>query len=100
MVAALVDDQQENLQELRYAKRRAVALVALIDAGFEVHHSEAGLYLWVTRGEDCWDTVNWFAQRGILVAPGAFYGPEAATYVRVALTASDEEIAALGARLR
>ena len=44
--------------------------------------------------------VNWFAQRGILVAPGAFYGPEAATYVRVALTASDEEIAALGARLR
>ncbi len=26
------------------------------------------------RRPDCWETVAWFAERGILVAPGAFYG--------------------------
>ena len=27
-------------------------------AGFRVDHSDAGLYLWATRGEDCWATVG------------------------------------------
>ncbi|MFZ0323419.1 MAG: succinyldiaminopimelate transaminase, partial [Actinomycetes bacterium] len=61
--------------------------------------SEAGLYLWATRGEACWDTVAWFADRGVLVAPGSFYGPAGASHVRVALTASDEDVAAAGERL-
>ena len=47
---------------------------ALEAAGFRIDHSEASLYLWATRDEDCWDTVAWLAERGILVAPGAFYG--------------------------
>jgi aspartate/methionine/tyrosine aminotransferase len=73
---------------------------ALEAAGFTVEHSEAGLYLWSTRGEDCWESVDWLAQRGILVAPGAFYGPAGRQHVRVALTASDEHVAAGVARLR
>jgi aspartate/methionine/tyrosine aminotransferase len=39
------------------------------------------------------------AERGILVAPGEFYGPAGAQYVRVALTATDERIDAAVARL-
>ncbi|MGV0554826.1 succinyldiaminopimelate transaminase, partial [Mycobacterium kansasii] len=54
---------------------------------------------WVTRGESCHDSVAWLAQRGILVAPGEFYGPRGAQHVRVALTASDERIAAAVRRL-
>ncbi len=69
------------------------------DAGFTVEHSEAGLYLWATRGEPCRDTVAWLAERGILVAPGEFYGPRGANYVRIALTATDERIDAAVARL-
>ena len=38
-------------------------------------------------------------ERGILVAPGEFYGPRGARHVRVALTATDERIAAAVARL-
>ena len=72
---------------------------AVVGAGFTVDHSEAGLYLWVTRGEDCWATVDWLADRGILAAPGVFYGPAGAAHVRVALTASDERIAAAATRL-
>ncbi len=60
---------------------------------------EAGLYLWATRGEPCWDTVRWFAERGILVTPGDFYGPAGAAHVRIALTASDERVAQAVARL-
>ena len=37
---------------------------ALVKAGFTIDHSEAGLYLWATRGEDCWATVDWLAERG------------------------------------
>ena len=93
----------------RGARRRAAGAVrapggtllraALTGAGFAIDHSEAGLYLWATRGEDCWPTVDWLAERGILVAPGAFYGPAGAQHVRVALTATDERIAAAAARL-
>ncbi len=72
---------------------------AMRAAGFTVDHSEAGLYLWATRGEPCRDTVAWLAQRGILVAPGEFYGPSGAQHVRVALTATDERIAAAVQRL-
>ena len=83
----------------RYARRRAVLMPALQSAGLTVDHSEAGLYLWATRGEPCRDTVAWLAQRGILVAPGEFYGPAGAQHVRVALTATDERIAAAVQRL-
>ena len=68
-------------------------------AGFTVDHSEAGLYLWATRGEPCRDTLSWLADRGILVAPGEFYGARGAKHVRIALTATDERIAAAVQRL-
>jgi succinyldiaminopimelate transaminase len=99
MVAALDDDTHEKEQKERYARRRVALLRAVRDAGFTVDHSDAGLYLWVTRGEPCRDTVSWLAQRGILVAPGEFYGPRGASYVRIALTATDERIDAAVHRL-
>jgi succinyldiaminopimelate transaminase len=99
MVAALDDDAHERQQRERYQRRRAVLLPALRAAGFAIDHSEAGLYLWVTRGEPCADSVGWLATRGILVAPGDFYGPGGARHVRVALTAADERIDAAAQRL-
>lgn len=99
MVAALDDDDHVAVQRERYAQRRAVLLSALRGAGFTVDHSEAGLYLWATRGEPCRDTLAWLARRGILAAPGEFYGPAGAQHVRLALTATDERIAAAAERL-
>jgi succinyldiaminopimelate transaminase len=99
MVAALSDDAHELEQRRRYARRRDVLLPAVRAAGLTVDHSEAGLYLWATRGEPCRDTVAWFAQRGVLVAPGEFYGPRGAQHVRIALTATDERINAAAQRL-
>jgi succinyldiaminopimelate transaminase len=99
MVAALDDDAHELDQKKRYARRRDVLLAAVRDAGFTVEHSEAGLYLWATRDEPGRATLSWLADRGILVAPGEFYGPRGANYVRMALTATDERIDAAAARL-
>jgi succinyldiaminopimelate transaminase len=100
MVAALDDDLHEREQRDRYARRREALLPALQTAGFSVAHSEGGLYLWATRGESGRDTVAWLAQRGVLVAPGEFYGPGGGQHVRVSLTATDERIAAAVQRLR
>ena len=99
MVAALDDDAHEKDQRERYARRRAVLLPALQGAGFTVDDSEAGLYLWATRGEPCRSTVGWLAERGILAAPGEFYGPRGGLHVRLALTATDERIDAAARRL-
>ncbi|OBA83748.1 succinyldiaminopimelate transaminase [Mycobacterium sp. 1164966.3] len=99
MVAALEDDDHQKVQLDRYERRRSALAPALRAGGFTVDHSEAGLYLWITRGEPCQDTVMWLAARGILVAPGEFYGPRGAQHVRVALTATDERIGAAVARL-
>ncbi|WP_167759580.1 succinyldiaminopimelate transaminase [Mycobacterium sp. PS03-16] len=99
MVAALDDDAHEREQRERYARRRNSLLPALRSAGFTVDHSEAGLYLWSTRGEPGRTTLDWLAERGILAAPGEFYGPQGGQYVRIALTASDERIAAAVQRL-
>lgn len=99
MVAALDDDEHQAVQRERYARRRAVLMAAFKAAGFSIEHSEAGLYLWATRGEPGRHTVGWLADRGILVAPGDFYGPLGADYVRVALTATDERVAAGAERL-
>ncbi|BFU42421.1 succinyldiaminopimelate transaminase [Krasilnikovia sp. MM14-A1004] len=99
MVAALTDESHVAEQRERYGARRARLRAALTGAGFEITHSEAGLYLWASRGEDCWKTVDWLAAKGILAAPGAFYGPAGGENVRVALTATDERIDAAVQRL-
>jgi succinyldiaminopimelate transaminase len=99
MVAALDDDAHEREQRARYERRRAALLPAVLAAGLTVDHSEAGLYLWATRGEPCRDTLAWLAQLGILVAAGEFYGPRGSQHVRIALTATDERIDAAVERL-
>jgi len=99
MIAALGDETHVANQRELYAARRDTLRTALGKAGFEIDHSEAGLYLWATRGEDCWQTVDGLAEKGILAAPGTFYGPAAGKHVRIALTATDERIAAAASRL-
>ena len=99
MSAALSDDDHVAAQKARFGRRRDALRAALAEAGFTVEHSEAGLYLWATRGESAWDTVSWLADLGILVAPGTFYGPAGDKHVRVALTATDERVTAAVVRL-
>ena len=100
MLAALADASHVESQRERYAARRSVLRPAIEDYGLRVDHSEAGLYLWASAGEDSWTTLGRLADLGILVAPGAFYGAAGKAHVRVALTAEDARIGWAAARLR
>lgn len=99
MAAALGDDAHVAEQRDRYAARRDRLTTALSATGFRIDHSEAGLYLWATRGTPAISALDWFADLGILVAPGTFYGPTGDQHVRIALTATDERVGAAVERL-
>lgn len=98
-VAALGDDTHVEVQRERYAARRATLRTALAAAGLRVDASAGGLYLWATEGRPAAETVHRLAALGILVAPGTFYGLPGARHVRIALTATDERVAAAAGRL-
>lgn len=97
---ALTDDEHVIAQREIYRRRRQQLLPALEAAGFEVRDSAAGLYLWCTDGvSDSWTQVERMAERGIIVGPGVFYGEQGDGFIRVAVTATDERVAAAVARL-
>ncbi|GIH69282.1 succinyldiaminopimelate transaminase [Sphaerimonospora thailandensis] len=100
MAVALDDDRHAQEQRERYARRRAVLRPALERAGWRIEHSTAGLYLWATNGTNCWDQVRALAEKGILVAPGDFYGDAGRSHIRVAITATDERVDAAVMRLQ
>jgi len=100
MDVALSDESHVLGQAAKYRARREVLQNAIESQGFRVDHTEAGLYLWATRGESDWDSVKWFAQFGVLVTPGHFYGEAGNQHVRIALTASDEQIATAADRIQ
>jgi aspartate/methionine/tyrosine aminotransferase len=119
MLAALADDTHVAQQKARYGMRRGWLLSALEGAGYRIEYSDAGLYLWTTKGGDDgsaepdmdsgtnlgshagadWSLVAQLADLGILVAPGSFYGSAGARHIRIALTATDERIDAAVRRL-
>jgi succinyldiaminopimelate transaminase len=98
MITALSDNKHVVEQASRYSNRREILSSALNTAGFTIKHSKAGLYIWCTKGENCFKTVDWFASLGILVTPGSFYGDD--NFVRVALTATDENIMKASERIK
>jgi succinyldiaminopimelate transaminase len=100
MVAALSDETHVAIQRDRYNARRAILAPALIAAGFKVDESAAGLYIWCTRSEDCWQSVEWLAKLGIVATPGSFYGELGASHIRIAMTATDAQISDAAARIK
>jgi succinyldiaminopimelate transaminase len=99
MVAALNDDAHVVEQRERYRGRRDRLRAAFEGAGFRVDESDAGLYLWVTRGDDAWAAIAALAEVGILGAPGTYYGDAGAQHVRIAITTTDERVDAAVTRL-
>ena len=100
MVAALADERHVAEQRARYNARRATLIPALTAAGFSIDHSEAGLYIWATRSENCWDSVAWLAEIGIIATPGIFYGELGSRHIRIAMTATDAQISDAARRIQ
>ena len=103
MVSVLADDEHVAAQRETYRARREALLAATAEAGLANDPaSAAGLYLWLSGPEDmsALDLVGAFAELGIVVAPGDFYGGAGAGRVRMSLTGTDERVAAACSRLR
>ena len=103
LVAALGDEAHMEVQKEVYRERREVLVEATAAAGLvNDPASVAGLYLWLKGPESmsAHDLVGAFAELGIVVAPGDFYGEAGAGRVRMSLTDTDERVAAAAARLR
>ena len=100
MTVALADDAHVAEQRARYNARKDAMRPALVSAGFTIEFSDSGLYLWCTRNEDAWASVAWLAERGILATPGSFYGEQGKNHIRIAMTATDAQIADAVQRLK
>jgi len=87
-----------------YRERLDIIAEGLSAAGIEAMRPRATLYAWV-RAPDGWASSEEFARAlleraGVAVAPGSFFGPAGARYVRVSATAPTERIREAMERLR
>jgi len=84
------DDHVADVREL-YARKRAVLLPALERAGLRLAGSDATFYLWVDVDGPSIEFAKELLDRGVVCAPGAFFGPAGEGYVRFALVPTLEQ---------
>lgn len=76
-----------------FAAKREVLLKMASDRGLKVHGSQAGLYLWleVPDGKTDLEYAELCRDKGIVVAPGSFFGSGQERFIRLALVPTLEE---------
>jgi succinyldiaminopimelate transaminase len=87
-VAAWADEDHVVETRERYRAKRDALLPALLAAGLEPSGGDASFFLWlrVPDGEDAEAfAMRLLNERGIVVAPGPFFGPGGEGHVRIAL---------------
>ncbi len=97
MAIAALEGPQDCIEEHNqvYQRRRDRLVAALSAMGLRLRPSRASLYLWA-RVPDRTTSME-FATRlldeaGVVVTPGASYGPSGEGYVRLSLTIADERL--------
>jgi len=92
-VVAWNDERHVAETRARYAAKRDVLMPVLAGKGWEVVASEATMYLWVAipSGETAAAVAARLLEHGVVVAPGAFFGPSGEGYVRFALVPTLDE---------
>jgi succinyldiaminopimelate transaminase len=87
-VVAWSDERHVQETRARYRAKRDVLLPAIEANGWEIVASEATMYVWVAAPEG---TAERLLERGVVVSPGAFFGPSGGGYVRFALVPTLDE---------
>ena len=85
-VAAWDDERHVEETRARYRAKRDVLIPAIEARGWEIVASEATMYLWVVGPDP-----DVLLDRGVIVSPGAMFGPSGEGYVRFALVPTLEE---------
>ena len=95
------DDHVEAVREV-YRAKRDVLLPALLDAGLRPAGGHASFFLWLSVPEGRGGSEPFalaLLDEGLVVAPGAYFGPAGEGFVRVALVPTVERCAEAAARL-
>ena len=84
-IAAWSDEAHVADVRALYKRKRDVLLPALERAGLRLAGSDATFYLWLDVGGASEEYARGLLERGIVCAPGSFFGPAGEGYVRFAL---------------
>lgn len=96
-IAAITGDQScvETTREA-YRKRRDILCDGLTAIGWKVDRSPATMFVWASLPDGYTDSVQFcrelLEKSGVMVTPGAAFGPSGEGHVRMALVQSDEEM--------
>ena len=97
-IAALspdIDSEVASMNEL-YKRRRDLVCDALQEIGVEVRRPHATIYIWapVPSGFDSSAAYaeHVLEQAGVVISPGAIYGPAGEGWFRISLTTPDERL--------
>ncbi len=101
-VAAWSDDEHVEAVRAVYRSKRDALLPALLEAGLRPAGGHASFFLWLAVPEG-WSGSEPFAlallEEGLVVAPGAYFGPAGEGFVRVALVPTVDRCAEAAERL-
>lgn len=90
-VAAWSDDDHVEQVRALYRRKRETVLPAFEAAGLRLAGSVATFYLWLDVGGDSEAFARRLLERGVVVAPGSFFGAAGEGYVRAALVPTQAE---------
>jgi succinyldiaminopimelate transaminase len=99
-VAAWSDDAHVDDVRALYRRKRATMLPALEAAGLRLAGSTATFYLWLDVGGSSEEFTRRLLERGVVCAPGSFFGAAGEGYVRFALVPTQAECERAAAILR
>ena len=102
-IAAWGDEAHVEQMRAVYGRKREILLEALREKGIRVAGGEATMYLWLevpSGGGTSEAFATALLEHGVVVAPGAFFGPAGEGYVRIALVPTEDECRRAAAILR
>ncbi len=98
-IAAWGDDGHAADRRKVFTAKRRILERAFTDVGMPVVASRAGLYLWVSVGDDLAIT-DLLLEHGIVVSPGTYFGEGGEGYIRLALVPALEDCEAAAQALK
>jgi acetylornithine aminotransferase len=97
--AAWSDDAHVEAVRGTYARKRAVMLEATEALGLRNAGGDATFFLWLDAGARADALAAEWLERGVIVAPGSFFGPAGEGFLRLALVPSLEDCERAAERL-
>jgi acetylornithine aminotransferase len=90
-IAAYGDEGHVEAVREVYREKREILLPVLEAKGLRLAGGDATFYLWLAVEEPAETFARRLLERGVLVAPGSFFGPAGEGYVRIALVPTRDD---------